>query len=222
MLPTTIGYCLLLQKILQCAIALGIGYMVCKIGIVGLIALAVSFVGYSQNYVSVTKEDSVAVNDKIQAMRSKVKMTSSEERMLREIYFELVSEGKKEIRCSFLTLNNLARAVAYIYDKDAFECLNSMMVYLENNRSRIERSFNTVLTKVSPSVAFQFINIETSNDNRISQWEAVSLANDHILRPARERLSIIRKSASTAAVRSGIGRYGSFAIIPDRKTLIPA
>jgi hypothetical protein len=56
--------------------------------------------------------------------------------------FNILHEGafsqKKRIRCSFLMLNNLARAAATINDKEAFECIISSLV----DRTPVAKTLN--------------------------------------------------------------------------------
>lgn len=53
-------------------------------------------------------------------------------------------EQKKNFRCSFLTLNNLAKAAESIDDTQAFDCLYNLLVWHENLQIRTDLFENMV------------------------------------------------------------------------------
>ena len=64
---------------------------------------------------------------------------------------------KKNFRCSFLTLSNLARAAECINEQDneAFECLNSLLVKNEKALAGIDSEFEAITAQANGIVRWQ-------------------------------------------------------------------
>jgi hypothetical protein len=66
-------------------------------------------------------------------------------------------ELKRNFRCSFLTLNNLARAAESINEQDnqAFECLNSLLVKNQLDFKSLESGFEAITAQASGTVRWR-------------------------------------------------------------------
>lgn len=135
-------------------------YMFFRNCIAVLFGVIIPCLAYPQDLPSVQQQDSVYVTQKIQGIKSNMEDPVFEEDSFFEIYMEFMSEKKKNVKCSFLTLSNLAKIASGGDNSEVFECLNSLLVYREKNIQIKKKYFNRLTNEINGLVAFHFLQAE--------------------------------------------------------------
>lgn len=88
-----------------------------------------------------------------------------------KIYAEYRAHQKREYRCSFLMLNNLAMATEIISEKEAFDCINTFLSIRSHEQHRY---FQQMLEQVNFAAALDFLLVEA----RLNPNESI-MASEH-------------------------------------------
>ena len=63
-------------------------------------------------------------------------------------------------RCSFLTLDNLAKVAGGVNEAEALACLNTLLVNSDTDNKSRDRYFEFIQREIDPKTADQFLEIE--------------------------------------------------------------
>lgn len=120
-----------------------------------------TFFGFSQNTQTKSDSDSPLNLKRIKVVEVIMRFPELKENNLWEIYEQHLTKHKK-FRCSFLTLNNLARAAAIVNSNEAYDCINSMLVYQENDQTLKAIYFKEITEVLSVSDMPQVLQMQES------------------------------------------------------------
>jgi hypothetical protein len=91
-------------------------------------------------------------------------LDKKQQQRFREICQSYFDEQKRAFKCSFLTLDNLAKAAASINYSEVFECLNTQLVSRKKGISIKEKYFKKIEKEFNSIVAFRFLQQESLYD----------------------------------------------------------
>lgn len=138
-----------------------------------------------------TSDKNDSIQDVVLKPKASVRTTSdapdrydSGDALLQDVYNEYLEEYRKNFRCSFLTLSNLAKAVQVIYSNDAFECLNSLFVFHHRHYELRKLYYDRVKREAGIEAAQAFLRM-TGGETRNSFTRA---ARNKPVSPALEPL----------------------------------
>lgn len=145
--------------------------------VAGLWLTLESFTTCSQTLKSTIPNDSLNLLKKVETASQNFHLSEDEQEAFRNLYQEYLVKQQPAFKCSYLILNNLARAAAAIHDAEAFECLNSLMVYRDNNIRLKLFYFEKIFNDINGNVDLEFLQLE----ERREMFELSSLYQNVLL-----------------------------------------
>jgi hypothetical protein len=82
-----------------------------------------------------------------------VKLPESQTEAFKQANPLLFSESRRVYRCSFLTLNNLAKATESINDPDVFNCLYSLLVSADRERQVLQSYYQQTVERQDRAIS---------------------------------------------------------------------
>ena len=120
--------------------------------------LAISTLGYGQS--NETSNDTLTLDQRLKIFRETLNLDEEKFDLFKETYTKYQDDQKRAFRCSFLTLDNLAKIAGGLNQAEALECLNTLLVNSDEDRKTRDRYFEFIRREIDPKTADQFLQIE--------------------------------------------------------------
>ena len=128
-----------------------------------ILLIAISTFSYAQTDNEIP-HDTLGVEQRLNIFQQSLDLEGEDLKVFEKTYVTYYNEQKRAFRCSFLTLDNLAKIAGGVNQAEALECLNTLLVNSDEDKRTRDRYFEFIKREIDPKTADQFMRIELGFD----------------------------------------------------------
>jgi hypothetical protein len=103
--------------------------------------------------------DTLSLEERLDIFRDALQLDFTQQALFEKTYISYHQE-QRAFRCSFLTLDNLAKIAGGLNQAEALDCLHTLLVDSDDDARTRDRYFEFIKREIDPKTADQFMKLE--------------------------------------------------------------